>query len=147
MIGFIGVDNFKNAAIPLPEIYQSQVQGILDSARKDYAATNEQYARMALLTDATPARISDKIVAAYRNSYAPMGLETLPEFFEMDQTEKTCLPLLRCRLNLVNVSYIPTNTAALEAHAVNGYTLTEIPGTCHYPMLEQPWRSTRPWLK
>lgn len=137
-IGFIGIDTLKNAATPLPDQYRDQVAAILESARKDYAGTNEQYARMALLSPETPLWITEKIVAAYRNSYTPMGAEILPQFFEMDTMERLRLPRLGLRLDLVNVTNIPTNTAALAGHTVNGYSLTEIKGTCHYPMLEVP---------
>nr|WP_295922191.1 alpha/beta hydrolase [uncultured Dyadobacter sp.] len=136
--GFIAVDNFKNLATPLPEMYHSQVDEILESAKKDYAGTNEQYARMVLLTAGTPQWITDKVVHAYRESYQPMGQQTLPQFFVMDRIEKECMPLLKVKMNLVNVHYMPTNADALQTHAVNGYSLIEIQGTCHYPMLESP---------
>jgi pimeloyl-ACP methyl ester carboxylesterase len=48
------------------------------------------------------------------------------------------LPLLRPKMNLINVNYMLTNVAALQKNAVNGYALIEIAGTCHYPMLESP---------
>lgn len=137
-IGFIAVDMFKNAATPLAPQFQSQVAGILENAKKDFGATSEHYAQMALLTPATPQWIADKIRHAYRHAYVPMGLATLPEFFEMDKVEKKLLPLLQWPLHLVNVNYIPTNEEALKAHTGKGYTITEIAGTSHYPMLETP---------
>jgi pimeloyl-ACP methyl ester carboxylesterase len=138
VIGFIAVDNFKNLATPLPPEYDSQVEQIIESSKKAYADTNEHYARMVLLTPGTPRWITDKIVATYRNSYEPMGQQTLPQFFVMDQIEREVLPLLRPKMNLINVNYMPTNVEALEKNAVNGYALIEIAGTCHYPMLESP---------
>lgn len=138
VIGFIAIDNFKNLATPLPAEYASQVEEIIESSKKAYADTNEHYARMVLLTPDTPRWITDKIVDAYRHSYEPMGQQTLPQFFVMDQIEREVLPLLRPKMNLINVNYMPTNVAALEKNAVNGYTLLEIAGTCHYPMLESP---------
>jgi sigma-B regulation protein RsbQ len=50
VIGFIGIDNFKNAATPLPPQYQQQAIAIQQKLKTDFADTNEQYARMALLT-------------------------------------------------------------------------------------------------
>jgi pimeloyl-ACP methyl ester carboxylesterase len=138
VIGFIAVDNFKNLATPLPPEYDSQVEEIIESTKKAYADTNEHYARMVLLTPDTPQWITEKVVAAYRNSYEPMGQQTLPQFFVMDQIEREVLPLLRPKMNLINVNYMPTNVEALEKNAVNGYALIEIAGTCHYPMLESP---------
>ncbi|MGN7885690.1 alpha/beta fold hydrolase [Dyadobacter endophyticus] len=138
IIGFIAVDNFKNLATPLPPEYESQVDEIIANSKKAYAETNEHYARMVLLTEQTPQWIVDKIVAAYRNSYEPMGQRTLPQFFTMDRIERAVLPSVKPRINLINVSYMPTNVAALEQNAVNGFALIEIAGTCHYPMLESP---------
>lgn len=138
VIGFVAVDNFKNLATPLPAEYDSQVEAIIESSKKVYADTNEQYARMVLVTPQTPQWITDKVVTAFRNSYEPMGQQTLPQFFVMDQIEREVLPSLRLKMNLINVNYMPTNVQALEKNAGNGYALIEIAGTCHYPMLESP---------
>ncbi|MGV3599692.1 MAG: alpha/beta fold hydrolase [Dyadobacter fermentans] len=138
VIGFIAVDNFKNLATPLPPEYDSQVEEIIENSKKAYADTNEHYARMVLLGPETPQWITDKVVAACRAAYEPMGQQTMPQFFVMDRIEREVLPLLRPKMNLINVNYMPTNVEALEKHAVNGYSLIEIAGTCHYPMLESP---------
>jgi len=138
VIGFTVVDNFKNVATPLPPEYESQVKSIIERSQRDFAGTNEQYARMVLVTPATPQWITDKIVAAYRNAYEPMGQQTLPQFFTMDKIEKERVPRLAPVLHLVNVNYMPTSKVALEQHTVNGYKLVEIEGTSHYPMLEHP---------
>lgn len=136
VIGIIVVDYLKNAATPLAEHFRNQVQGILDSAQKDLAGTNEQYARMALLTPETPAFIIERVVADYRKAYPPMALATLPEFFVMDKIERRILPKLKWKLHLINVDYIPTNREPLEKYVAKGFDLKEIPGTSHYPMLE-----------
>lgn len=138
VVGFVAVDNFKNLATPLPDEYESQIAEIIENSKRDYARTNENYARMVLLTPETPQWITDKVVAAYRDSYAPMGQQTLPQFFKLDLSERECMPLLKPVMNLINVNYYPTNKAALEKYTVNGFALIEIPGTCHYPMLESP---------
>ena len=67
-----------------------------------------------------------------------MGLETMPEVFNMFETEKKLLPLLRSKLFLINVDYIPTNEEPLKQYAVSGYEVLHIKGTCHFPMLENP---------
>lgn len=138
IIGFVIIDNFKNAATPLPAEFENQVDTILENLKKDFPGTNEQYARMALLTDKTSPEITDKIVAAYRNAYEPMGQATMPEVFELYKIEKKLLPALNLKIYLVNVNYMPTNPAALKVHALNGFELKEIGGTCHFPMLENP---------
>lgn len=138
IIGFVIIDNFKNVATPLPAEFEDQVDTILENLKKDFAGTNEQYARMALLTDKTSPQITDKIVAAYRNTYEPMGQATMPEVFELYKTEKKLLPDLNLKIYLVNVNYMPTNQEALKENAPYGSEVKEIDGTCHFPMLENP---------
>lgn len=138
IIGFVVVDNFKNVATPLAPEFQDQVEGIIDSLRKDFAGTNEQYARMALVSADTPSTITDRIVKDYRDSYEPMGQATMPEFFKLDQLEKDLLPHLKLKIYLINVTYYPTNIDALQKNVPNGFELREIAGTCHYPMIEHP---------
>ncbi|MDB5047755.1 MAG: alpha/beta hydrolase [Fibrobacteres bacterium] len=138
IIGFIGIDNFKNAATPLPEEYREQSEAILENLKTDFAGTNERYARMALLTPETPPEITDRVVEDFRNGYQPMGLGIMPEVFAMYRLEKELLPLLQTRLDLINVEYIPTNEEPLKRYAGSGYEVVRIAGTCHYPMLENP---------
>jgi sigma-B regulation protein RsbQ len=138
IIGFIGIDNFKNAAIPLPEQYRAQAKAILDDLKTDFPGTNERYARMVLLTAQTPPEIADQVIKAFREGYAPMGQAIIPEVFGINGLEKVLLPRLRHKLHLINVDYIPTNEEPLRRHAQNGFEVTHIPGTCHFPMLENP---------
>ena len=137
-LGFIGIENFKNAATPLSEEAQKQTDKIQENLKSNFADTNEQYARMALLTKETPPEISDKIVEAYRNAYQPMGIPITTEIFKMYQTEEKLLPQLKCKLHLINVDYMPTNEVALKKYAGCDYDLQHMVGTCHYPMLENP---------
>jgi pimeloyl-ACP methyl ester carboxylesterase len=138
IIGFIGIDNFKNAATPLPPEYQQQAIAIQQKLKTDFANTNERYARMALLTPLTPAEITDRVVNDYRNACQLMGIATTPEMFNLYQTEKELLPKLPLKLHLINVDYMPTNEEALKQYSVNGYEILHMNGTCHFPMLESP---------
>lgn len=138
VIGFIAVEAFKNAATPLPAEYQGQVGSILEGLRTDFAGTNEQYARMALLTPGTPRSVTEPVLEAYRNAYPPMGRAIVPGIFGMDRLEREYLPRLDLKLHLINVDYYPTNEEALRRYAPKGYALTRMEGTCHFPMLENP---------
>lgn len=137
-IGIVGIDTFKNAGTPIAEEYRDKVAEILENLKTDFADTNEQYARMVLVSENTPPEITDRVINDYRHAYQPLGLATAPEIFEMHKPEAELLPQLCLKLYLVNANNIPTNTAALKQYAVNGFELTEIEGTSHYPMLENP---------
>jgi len=136
VLGFIAVDMFKNAANPLPDEYQHQAEHIVEKLTTDFANTNEQYARMALLTDQTPPAITEAVVNNYRHANQQMAIATTPEIFSIYQAEKELLPKLRFKLYLINVDYIPTNEAPLRQYAGSGYEVFHMKGTSHFPMLE-----------
>ena len=138
IIAFIGIDNFKNAATALPAEYEQQAASIEQKLKTDFANTNEQFARMALLTEQTPIEITNRVVKDYRNAYQPMAIETTPEIFKLFESEKKLLPQLKLKLYLINVDYMPTNEEPLKQYASNGYEVLHMNGTCHYPMLENP---------
>lgn len=134
IIGFIAVDYYKNAAtLSVP---QQQIESIKNDLKKDFAATNESYARMALLTPKTPEAIVSRVVTDFRNAYEPMGQHVTPEIFEMHKIQRDLLPKLKTKLFLINVDYIPTNEQPLNEYCKNGYELLHINGTSHFPMLE-----------
>ena len=106
--------------------------------KKDFAGTNENYARMALLTPQTPAEITNRVVKDFRNAYEPMGQAVTPEIFDMYKIQKDLLPKLKYKFYLINVDYIPTSEEPLKQYCKNGYEVLHIKGTSHFPMLETP---------
>jgi pimeloyl-ACP methyl ester carboxylesterase len=138
VIGFIGIDNFKHAATPLPPQIRQQAETIKRQLKRDFAKTSETYARAQLLTGQTPQPIAERVAADYRNAYPPMGRQTLREAFDMYETERRLLTKLRLKLHLINVDYTPTDEAPLKKYCSSGYDVRHMAGTCHYPMLEHP---------
>ena len=136
--GFIAIEAFKNAGTSLPPEFRSQAKAILESLESDFSGTNERYARMALLTPETPPAIVERVMTAYRNAYRPMGQAIMPTVFAVYGMERVLMPILGNRLFLINVDYIPTNEDTLAQYARNGFEVIRIPGTCHYPMIENP---------
>ncbi len=138
IIGFIVVDEFKEAATPLPQEFKDQLTTIQQNLQTDFANTNEQFARKALLTEQTPIAITNRVVEDYRNAYQPMAIELTKEIINFSEIEKKLLHQLNLKLYLINTNYIPTNEAPLKQYATSGYELLNMKGTCHYPMLENP---------
>lgn len=136
--GFIAIEAFKNAGTSLPPEFRNQVKAILEGLETDFEGTNERYARMALLTPATPPAITERVVSAYRNAYRPMGQAVMPSVFALYGMERVLMPILGNRLFLINVDYLPTNEDTLAHYAKNGFEVIRIPGTCHFPMIENP---------
>lgn len=137
-IGYVAVDYFKLAGLELPEEFQSQVAGILENMRTDFANTSEQYARTVLFTEATPPDLQARIVHDYRNAHPEMGVQTLEELFGYALRQRALLQALPFKLYLINCDYYPTDEDALKNHAGSGYELMLIRATSHYPMVEVP---------
>jgi hypothetical protein len=114
-----------------------------ENLKTDFANTNEQYARMALLTKQTPSAVVNRVIKKYREAYKPMGIPTTSQVFEFYKKEQELLPLLNFKLVLVNVDYIPTNEEPLKKYAARGYKVFHIAGTSHYPMIENPEQLNR----
>ncbi|MHA4808095.1 alpha/beta fold hydrolase [Flavitalea flava] len=138
ILGFIGIDYFKNAGSPLPEEFQKQVATILEKLKTDFSDTSEAYARMALLTPQTDKSITDRIVAAYRSANPDMGAKSIAALFSYYKRERELMKQLTFKMHLINVGYMPTNEAPLKEYARSSYELITLPGSCHYPMLENP---------
>jgi sigma-B regulation protein RsbQ len=136
IVGFIAVDYYKNAAtLSVP---QEQIDSIKVNLKKDFVTTNENYARMALLTPKTSNEITNRVIKDFRNAYKPMGQVVTPEIFGMYKIQQDLLPKLKLKLYLINVDYMPTNEQPLKQNCTNGYEVFHINGTCHFPMLETP---------
>lgn len=139
IIGFIGIDNFKNAGQPLSPEYKQQSEEIIQNLHQDFANTNEQYARMVLLTPQTPEAVSTRIIQDYRQAFQPMTTEITEAIFKDEyMTERELLPKLPCKLHLINVDYMPTLEGPLQQYAANGYKIHHLTGTSHFPMIEIP---------
>jgi sigma-B regulation protein RsbQ len=138
VLGFIAIDYYKNAATPLSPEYQEQAASIEQKLKTDFANTNEQYARMALLTKHTSQEITNRVINDYRNAYQPMAIVITPEIFKIFDIEKKLLPQLKFKLHLINVDYMPTNEKPLKQYAGSDYKVLHMKGTCHFPMLENP---------
>ncbi len=138
VIGFIGIDNFKDAATPLPEKYKPVMDSIQRSLEKDFENTNENYVRMALVTPQTPEEVTKRVVYDFRNAYKPMALGVMKELSSTYEMEKELLPKLAHKLYLINVDYFPTDEEPLKKYAGAGYNLIQLTGTSHYPMIEIP---------
>jgi sigma-B regulation protein RsbQ len=138
IIGLIGIDNFKEAATPLPEEYKPTVDSVLKGLQTDFENTNEKYVHLSLVSPQTPPAITNRIVEDFRNAYKPMARQLMGQFFDTYQTEQELLPKLRYKLYLINVDYYPTNEEPLKKYAGSGYEVLHIKGSSHYPMIETP---------
>ena len=138
IIGFVGVDNFKNAGAEMPEEIQKQVDQVISSLKLDFSNGSEIYVRRALITSSTDNLISSRIIKDFRNFDPIAGVSIITSGFSYISRERELLKQLAFKLYLINVDYFPTNTDLLIKYAHSGFGISQIHGSCHYPMIEKP---------
>lgn len=138
VIGFVGVDNFKNAGTAMPAEVQSQADQIMALLKSDFANTSEYFARQALLSASTDKTIADRVVADYRNMDKKIGTDLISSAFTYYERERELMAQLKLKMYLINVDNTPTNEELLEKYAAAGYDILLMKGTCHFPMNENP---------
>lgn len=138
VIGFVGVDNFKNAGTAMPAEIQNQIDQIMKMLKSDFANTSENFAKQALLSPSTDKTIIDRVVTDYRNMDKNIGIDLISSAFTYSEREQDLMTLLKFKMFLINVDNIPTNEVSLKKYAASGYDILPIKGTCHFPMIEKP---------
>jgi sigma-B regulation protein RsbQ len=135
IIGLIGVDYFNNVGSPLPE---NAIKQIMTDLRNNFVTTNVAYAKNTLLTEKTDKRITEKVVQDFKSISPRVGIPMNDDFFHFPKKELALLKELNKKLFLVNSDYQPTDEASLKKVLKDNYKLKIIPGTCHFPMFENP---------
>ena len=138
IIGFVGIDNFKNAGTAMPDEIQIQMNQAIDFLKQDFPNTVEVFARQTLLTPLTDIKISQRIIKDCREFDPQVGVPMIASSFSYYNRERELLQQLKFKLYLINVDYIPTNKDLLSKYAHSGYEISQIQGSCHYPMIEKP---------
>jgi sigma-B regulation protein RsbQ len=138
VIGFVGVDNFKNAGTALPDEIQAQSTAILEMLKSDFANTSEYYARQALLSETTDGAITNRVVSDYRNMNQTIGYDLIADCFTYYARERELMEQIPLKMHLIPVDYLPFNEEPLKRYAASGYEIIPMKGTCHYPMIENP---------
>jgi len=138
IIGFVGIDNFKDAGTPTPEVFEPMVDSIQKAMLVDFKNTDENYVHMALISPQTSPEVAARVTTDFRKAYKPMALQIMNRLPEAYQLEQHFMPKLGYKIYLINVSNSPTNEKALQKYAGSGYEVFQIKGTSHYPMIESP---------
>lgn len=135
VIGFVGIDNFKDLDGEFPEELMNEILGNL---KNNFTDTVEGYVKMGLVTEGTRPDIVRRIVEDYRRADPDMGYQSIQSIFTYGNREKQLLAKLGWTLHLLNSDYMANNADALSNNGVQAYELEEIHGTSHFPMIENP---------
>jgi len=137
IIGFVGVDNFKNAGEPNPDAFKPIVDSIQKSMIVDFENTNENNVH-AFISPQTAPEVVNRVTNDFRNVNKSMALQIVNQLTEVYQVEQHLMPKFGYKMYLINVNNTPTDEKALSRYAGSGYEVFHIMGTSHYPMIESP---------
>ena len=136
VIGFIGIDNFKNAGTEMSAETKAQVDQIMTQLKSDFSNTSGTFARQILLSPTTDKKIVDKVVSDFRNMDKILGIDIIYSAFTYGTRERELMRQMKLKMYLINVDNIPTNEEPLKNYASVGYEIIPIKGSCHFPMIE-----------
>lgn len=133
--GLVEVDHMKNVGVALP---QEAIDQLVVGLEANFEATCEQFAKQALISEETDAKLVEKLLADYRNMNPEVGIPLLKNGFNHTDREVALLKGLDRKLYQIHVDYVPTDEEKLKKYLGDNYELHIMEGTCHYPMLENP---------
>lgn len=138
IIGFVGVDNFKEVGIEYTPEQLEEMKQFLSMIKMDYKNTISQFAQGMLFAESTDARIEKRVMDDILNTSPEVSVGILESLFDSNEMEGDLFQELDVKVHLINSDAIPTNEKQLEKYCKKSYDVRSIGLTGHYPMVEEP---------
>jgi pimeloyl-ACP methyl ester carboxylesterase len=139
VIGFIGVDNFKDFTTSFTPQQEQEIKGFFDVLKQSFDTTVEMYTKMALFPQGSADSVSiNRVVRSIQGSDSVIAIQTLESLMNFSLKDSALLSQLTIPVNLVVSDYTPTNEEQLKKVCRSGYTIFTVKGAGHYPMIEKP---------
>ncbi|MCG8308974.1 MAG: alpha/beta hydrolase [Cytophagales bacterium] len=143
VIGFIGVDNFKDLGAEYSEEQAAEFDGFIKTIRQDYKGTAGGFAEGMLFSETTDKSIKERVINDILNADPEIAVPILESLIKLNVKERGLMQQLPLKVHLINSDVIPTNKAQLEKYCTGSYEIYSIGLTGHYPMIEASDRFNR----
>jgi pimeloyl-ACP methyl ester carboxylesterase len=130
--GIVPVDTLLDVEQRTPS---EQVEAMARQLEADYQTTATQMSNEYLFTPATPAPVRERVLRHATEMAPALSIALLREAWLYDPVP--ALLEIQAPVRAVNADKFPTNLEANRRH-MPVYEATIVPGTGHYPMLEDP---------
>lgn len=138
IIGFIGVDNFKDVGAIYTAQMQQQINAFVDSLHVHYKSTAVAFSRGSLFPPNYPDTASvNRVLTNVANMDSTIAIAAIESEIHFNK-EKELLMQLKIPVHLIESDYRPTAADSLAKYCGSGYEIKTIHGTGHYPMIEKP---------
>lgn len=139
VVGFIGIDNFKDVGMVLTPEQHKQVNDFVNALNINYKQVVSAYTRSSLFPkDYKDSASVNRVVKDIANTDSVVAAKSLVGLFEFTSKETALLKELDKPIHLIVSDYTPTATDSLAKYAKAGYGVKTINGVGHYPMIENP---------
>jgi len=139
VVGFIGIDNFKDVGVPLTPEQHGQIDEFMKALSNDYKETAKTYCK----TNLFPPNYADtiavnRVLNDVANTDSVVAIKSLSGLFEFAPNEVALLKEMTKPVHLIVSDYTPMLQDSLAKYSKAGYGIKTIHGTGHYPMIEKP---------
>jgi pimeloyl-ACP methyl ester carboxylesterase len=144
VIGFIGIDNFKDFTTSFTPQQEEEIKGFFDAMKTNFDTTAAKYTSIALFPVGSTDTVSiNRVIRSIQESDSVMAIQTLESLMQFTLKDSSLLSQLTIPVNLIVSDYTPTNEDQLKKICKAGYNIFTVKGAGHYPMIEKPEQFTQ----
>lgn len=139
VVGFIGIDNFKEVGVPLSPEQHLQVDEFMKALSGNYKETVSGYSRAALFPPDYADSISvNRVVNDIISTDSVVAAKSLSGMFEFAPKEIALLKEMQKPVHLIVSDFTPMLQDSLAKYSKSGFGIKTMHGVGHYPMIERP---------
>ncbi len=143
IIGFIGVDNFKQFVTSLTPKDEKEINDFMQSLKTDFDTTAMMYTKAALFPHGYPDTTSvNRVIRSITQTDSVVAIKALESLLSFALKDSEMIARLPIPAHLIVSDYTATNEESFRRAAKRGSSIRVIKGTGHYPMIEQPEQFT-----
>lgn len=136
--GLVGIDNFKFVEVEFtPEQYQ-EMSKYMNLFETDFKNASQTYAEYALFHPKTSQEVKNQVKQDFSQSNPTVALSAFKNMIQFASGVNAKLETLSRKLYLINNSTLPTNEQGLRNRCKQGFEVSYISDSGHYPMIEKP---------
>jgi pimeloyl-ACP methyl ester carboxylesterase len=143
VIGFIGIDNFKQFVTAFTLQEEKEINEFLQSLKTNFDTTATMYTKLALFPPGYTDSISmNRVIRSIQEADTIAAIKSLESLMQFALKDSEMISRLRVPVHLIVSDYTATNEESFRRTAKTGSSIRVIKGTGHYPMIEKPEQFT-----
>ncbi len=139
IIGFIGIDNFKDIVTGFTPEQKKGIDDFFASLRSGYDTMATIFSRSVLFPpDYADTASVNRVISDIRHTDTAISIATLESLMTYSTKDADLLQRLQLPVHLVVSDYTPVKEDVVKKYCNKGLYVYTVKGTGHYPMIEKP---------